>query len=241
MAFRPMKGSFVALPALSLSVLSTLACGQSMVSDAFTTDSDFVIARLSCAETTPLSTMPLFGEDIGEAKILGESHWIAGAYQLSARGSETVERSDSFHFAYVRLHGEIDLAAYVETVAGADCAGEAGVMVRDSLREDSPHGTTAIRSGCGAMFAARRQDDLQRTADEWPRAPGWVRVRRVGGEFIGYRSDDGERWIEIGRRESEMGPNPFIGLALASRNPGVSAAATFRHAQYCAGPAEITD
>ncbi len=60
----------------------------------------------------------------------------------------------------------------------------------------------------------------------------WVRLKREGNRYSGYFRERGAEWILLGEREVDLGPEPFVGLALAAnpeRKPDGRAVARFDH------------
>ena len=58
-------------------------------------------------------------------------------------------------------------------------------------------------------------------------APLWVKVNRTGATITGSYSTDGGSWIPIGTATPAFGSRTYIGLAVTSHDPGVTATGTF--------------
>jgi len=57
----------------------------------------------------------------------------------------------------------------------------------------------------------------------------WLRLKRVGGSFYGYRSSDGANWFEIGTRTVSLPQTLYFGMAVTSHNTLATAKAQFRN------------
>ena len=59
--------------------------------------------------------------------------------------------------------------------------------------------------------------------------PYWVKIERVGNDFNGYYSTDGQNWTSMSWNPQTiaMASNVYIGLALTSHSAGILASAEF--------------
>ncbi len=139
-------------------------------------------------------------QNLGGATTSGSQTFGATTASLTGSGAGFQEVSDSLRFAWKPLRGDGSITARV-TGFSATNGGNAfgGIMLRSSLLRESAHVAATVRSGGGLQFSRR----LEAAAYTEPtshtlRAPYWVRVKRIGNEFTGYRSEDGVNWVQQG-------------------------------------------
>src|SRR5204862_7771859 len=56
----------------------------------------------------------------------------------------------------------------------------------------------------------------------------WLRLKRIGGTFVGYRSTDGVNWVQIGTRSVSLPDTVYFGMAVTSHNTAATTTARFR-------------
>lgn len=153
---------------------------------------------------TAAADLPVGGawttQNLGDATTAGSQTFGASTASLTGSGMGFQEVSDSHRFAWKPLRGDGSITARV-TGFSASNGGNAfgGIMLRSSLRRESANVAATVRSGGGLQFTRR----LEAAAYTEPtshtlRAPYWVRVKRIGNEFTGYRSEDGLNWVQQG-------------------------------------------
>src|SRR5262249_15751408 len=133
------------------------------------------------------------------------------------------------------LCGDFDVRVRVESLSANQQWSKAGIMVRESLAEDSRMlfervtppavatcaGTTgqndvrlAYRTGKHINDASgngdRFNDDIKDGGHEGGDGNGtypnsWLRLVRQGNVFTGYRSDDGTTWVQQGQQDTGAG------------------------------------
>jgi len=106
---------------------------------------------------------------------------------------------------------------------------KAGVMIRETLDDDSAHAFMALTADRGSAFQ-RRVDDGHRsrhTSGGHASDGLWVKLVREGDLFTGYQSTDGVAWHEVGRQHIDMADSVHIGLAATAHNDRTLATATF--------------
>ncbi|MBN2474076.1 MAG: hypothetical protein JXB62_05690 [Pirellulales bacterium] len=206
--------------------------------------------KLLCATIRAVSLVPLT-VIIAQAALVGTDVGTLyppdppGSFEQSASGQITVGGSgrsiwganDSFF--YVHPQDAVELTDFVLTVRVLDFSSEnpdqawqtAGLMVRQTLGDDSVHATSAITAVDGYTFQGRDVTGgasfSQATAEL--AAPIWLRLEREGDEFRGWRSLDGQAWVPGGESTIPMGSPVYYGLAVTSHDQGHLAAAVFEH------------
>jgi hypothetical protein len=56
----------------------------------------------------------------------------------------------------------------------------------------------------------------------------WLRLKRVGDTFTGYRSTDGMNWTLVGSRTVDLPDTVYFGMAVTSHNVAQAVTAQFR-------------
>ena len=56
----------------------------------------------------------------------------------------------------------------------------------------------------------------------------WLRLKRTGDTFSGYRSTDGVNWTLVGSRTVDLPDTVYFGMAVTSHNPAATVTAQFR-------------
>jgi hypothetical protein len=168
-----------------------------------------------------------FHQDVGN---VGQAGYVAydaatETFALGGGGTRIGETSDSFHFAYQRLTGDGEIVARVTAIEDTNNSAKAGVMIRQSLTNNSPHGYMLASTEGGSWLRSRTTTGGSSTdsprADE-AFAPTWVRLVRAGNTLTGYSSTNGTDWTLEGSTTINNLPNQvFIGLATTASNNAV--------------------
>jgi autotransporter-associated beta strand protein len=165
--------------------------------------------------------------NIGDATTAVSATFGATSVSLTGSGMGFQEVSDSMRYAWKELVGDGAVTARV-TGFTASNGGKAfgGIMLRSSLLRESPNVAATVISGGGLRFTRR----LEAASYTEPtlhtlRAPYWVRVRRIGNQFTGFRSEDGVNWVQQGTQTTieSMPATAVWGLAVTGHtNSSVS-------------------
>jgi len=172
------------------------------------------------------------GEDIGAVATSG-SHSVAGSVvTINASGADIWGTSDEFYFYHYTLVGDGEISAKIVSITNTHEWTKANVMMRESIAPNSKYAMMMMTPGVkGADFEYRTttggsagpsgQSDLSSTL------PHWVRVRRTGDLFEGFKSSDGITWTLYRSITISMSASIEIGLALTSHVDGTLATAVF--------------
>jgi concanavalin A-like lectin/glucanase superfamily protein/Ig-like domain-containing protein len=174
-----------------------------------------------------------------------------GVYEVTGNGNDIWGTADAFQYHYTELIGDGSMVARVTSIGeGSNAWAKGGVMIRQSLDAGSMHAITALTGseGGGAAFQRRIDTDGASTsnhglADGPYAAPYWVKTERVGNDFTGYISADGETWVQAGDTMTiEMADPVLIGLAVTSHAAGELRTFTFDNVavEVVPGPPIIT-
>ena len=176
--------------------------------------------------------------DIGDTSPAGSFAKLAGdTYSITADGDDIWNQADAFRYAYQPLSGDCQLTLRVTDISGPSTNEwrKAGVMIRETLSDDSPHAfmTATAGGGGGAAFQwrpAAGEDSHSSHTQTGITPPVCLKIVRIGDTFRGYLLQNG-KWV----REGEpviipMGESVYIGMAVTSHSDGQLATATFDRA-----------
>lgn len=186
--------------------------------------------------------------DIGSPELAGSAKQVEGGWDLVAGGVDIWEKSDQFHFVLKQVSGDFDIAVRVASFTPAHLYSKAGLMIRETLNTDSPHlmflvfcdnsprnnnlGAYEMQfrsipgGNCQAIYPVVRPP----APPEFPAAypDSWLRVERRGNRFWAFASTDGKNWKLYAIHELKLARQIYLGPALTSHNPQITAKACFR-------------
>jgi glucose/arabinose dehydrogenase/PKD repeat protein len=142
----------------------------------------------------------------------------AGSLTLTGGGADIWGTSDAFRYAYRTLNGDGEIVARLASLAGPHRWSKLGVMIRESLAPESPHGFLLVSSSRGIAFQRRLVlgDSSIGTTQSEGTAPVWVRLVREGIRLSAYRSDDGVSWVYVDSDSIPMSDTVLIGIAITA-------------------------
>lgn len=170
-----------------------------------------------------------------------------GRITVGGAGADIWMVEDEFRFAYKQLNGDGAIVARIHSLTHTHDWAKAGVMIRESLTQESSFAGVFLTGDNGVRYQARLQpfvlaeDDGGVVTPEQSElvAPVWIKIERVGNEYNGYYATDeaGTNWIAMSWNPQTIGmaPSVFIGLAVTSHSIGVTAAAEFSDVQITGG------
>jgi hypothetical protein len=126
--------------------------------------------------------------------------------------------SDSFHFVYKQMTGDGEIMARVSMIQLTHPMAKAGLMMRESMSDYSRNVMIALTAQGDGVFQARYAEGRITQSIPQPdlRAPYWIKLRRRGEEFFGFKSKNGRQWTLFEKTQLSMGEEIFAGLAVAS-------------------------
>ncbi|MBX7207144.1 MAG: PQQ-dependent sugar dehydrogenase [Verrucomicrobiaceae bacterium] len=185
-----------------------------------------------------VSQPALTGADVGAVGASGSTSGSAdhSSYTLNGSGSGIFGTADAFQYAWTTLQGDGEIRARVASQTNTNPWAKAGVMIRESLSEDSRHAVCFLtpENGFGYEFrAATAQPSEFFFGPASNAAPNnWIRIVRSGDSLSGYTSADGHSWtlVHIGVVPA-LQSTVYIGLVVTSSNYGVLSTASFDNVQ----------
>lgn len=186
--------------------------------------------------------------DVGSPKLSGSARYVGTGWDLVAGGIDIWEKADQFYFLYKEMTEDFDIAVRVESFTPAHLYSKAGLMIRESLKADSPHlmflvfsDNSPRNNNLGAYEMQFRSEAGRDCQAVYPRvkppAPpqfpaaypnSWLRVERRGERFSAFASTDGKSWRLYAVQRLVFPEKVYAGLALTSHNPDAPAMAKFR-------------
>jgi len=145
----------------------------------------------------------------------------SGKLTLIGSGANIGGTRDTFSYLYQpNLRGSFTIDVNVSAVGATSSGAKAGIMVRQSLTNNSAFAMALVTYGQGAQFLRRASSGTTATATTTTgvTAPRWLRLKRAGSTFTAYYSDDARAWTQIGAANIAMSDPVNIGLAVTSAN-----------------------
>jgi regulation of enolase protein 1 (concanavalin A-like superfamily) len=175
---------------------------------------------------------PLVSGDVGTVGVAGSASEAWGVYTVAGSGSDIWGTADAFQFVQQAASGDCEITAKVTAVGNTYPWAKAGVMIRETLNDNSAYAMAVITPSNGAclMYRTTTGGTSSSTQSTGKAAPYWVRVKRVGNSFSSYMSPNGTTWTQIGTSKTiAMGSTAYIGLCLSSHDNAVLNTSTFEN------------
>ncbi|MGC8887034.1 MAG: lamin tail domain-containing protein, partial [Verrucomicrobiia bacterium] len=157
---------------------------------------------------------------------------VSGGFNITTRGTNIGDYADQFSFVYRQQVGDFDIRVRVSELTLTDPWTRAGLMVRETLNQNSTFAATfATPSAVGCFFESRATvGGASSRSGYYPVTYPytWLRLKRSGNTFTGYASFNGENWTQLGTVTINMALTAYFGMAVSSRNAAAAATAGFR-------------
>ena len=139
--------------------------------------------------------------------------------------------ADRGHMVYTPLTGDCQITAKLVAYDHVQSYTQAGVMIRESLEDNSRFAAMFLISDPGAVMRERVSTggsvNQKPIGNTYEKAPYWIRLRRSGTVFRGYVSPDGNNWRLVRAVTINMGDNIYLGVAGSSHTTGSNAVFRF--------------
>ncbi|MBD3288030.1 hypothetical protein GF337_04435 [candidate division KSB1 bacterium] len=163
--------------------------------------------------------MPWQNQDIGRVSIEGSASYVNGYFIVKASGSDVWGDDDEFHYVYWLLEGNIEIIARVHSITKTDDWAKSGIMIRESLKDDSKHAFMMVTPDEGTAFQRRIKNGKNSYhSGSSGSVPIWLKLVRIGDTFAGYKSKDSLNWVRVGSEEIGMTAEVHGGIALTSHD-----------------------
>ena len=222
--------------------------------------SDAQIAAQYAAARTPITPFPNFVNVGGNAIGTASYDSATDALTIVGGGNDIWDQTDEFTYAYGQKAGDFDVQVRVESLTLAANWTKAGIMIRESLAEDSRMvflrttptagaNDTKLAYRTGAPNVAgesggQHEDPADQNIPGYPNA--WLRVVRSGNVFSAHISADGTAWTQIASQDTGAGDwlagggafreDVVVGLAVSRHSGAATATAVFKGFQFNAQP-----
>ena len=171
-------------------------------------------------------------QDVGLVGIPGLTSYdsATATFTVAASGADIWGSSDNLQYAYQTLQGDGTIIARVASMGGTDGWAKTGLMIRESLAENSKE-VAMLASWTGGFQMTSRVSTGGSTTGYNPTPaafePVWLKLTRSGNTFTGYTSTDGTDWTLWSTATVSMNSMVFIGLAVSSHNQSKVNTSTF--------------
>ena len=152
-------------------------------------------------------------------------------YRLTGSGADLWGTADQFHFAWVRLTGDVTLTADVRFPnSSKEPLRKAVLMVRQSLAPGSPYADIAIH-GDGHITLQYRKEADGITADTTSTQHGSIRLRieRKGNQYTVYAGEPGEELVAMAPITINLNDPVYVGIGICPHNADGFEQAIFSH------------
>lgn len=174
----------------------------------------------------------LCGVDIGSPAVAGSTalNDVNGDVWTLTGSGVVWNNRDNFHFASKLMSGNGSLSVRVTSLSNTDSAAKAGLMIRNSLANDSSHvslfATPNNSLRAQSRFLAGNPTVTNSSfATGTAAIPYWLKISRVGDVFTYYRSSDNINWFRIGAPVTvRMNDVVHVGIFHSSNNALLGAA-----------------
>jgi len=166
-----------------------------------------------------------------------------GTWTVNGTGDDVWGWWDRFHYAYLPLTGDGQISVrVVDNGTGSNGWAKGGVMIRETLADNSKQAIMAITGGQGGGIAFQCRPDtggasFSSHGNLFASPPYWVMLKREGNTITGYSSEDGVTWVQqpngtgadatTNPVEIEMAEQVYIGLFACSGAGSVVRTYTF--------------
>ena len=223
---------------------SNVSAGTYSLTARATDDDGAVTASSAVSVTVNPSTPPPTGlpspwqsQDIGAVGVAGSATASSGTFTVRGAGADIWNGADAFHYVWQPFTGDSTVIARVTSVEFVANWVKAGVMIRETLTDDSPHALMLVSAGKGLAFQRRvaRGGISTNTSGGAGVAPAWVKLERRGNTITAYRSADGVSWTLVDTDTFTMPASVYVGLAVSSHDATRTATVTFDNVSVAGG------
>jgi TolB protein len=190
-----------------------------------------------------LLVIPVFGQsqnlgvftnsgDVGSPAHKGSAEFDAarGEYRITGSGANIWAKDDQFQYVWKEMPGNFTVTATMEFLGQGEEHRKAGIMVRQSLDNDSAYGDFVIHgSGMPGLQWRGAKGDITNTFDLPFDGPGKFRIKlvRSGVGITVSVGQDGAEMKEVARTEVTFHNPVLVGLAVCAHNADRSETVVF--------------
>lgn len=156
---------------------------------------------------------PWLAKDFG-TNVLGEAYYSNGVFLTKKFGWDIWGTQDNFQYIYQPLSGDGEFIAKVSEQDATSEWSKSGIMIRESLVDNSKHALMCVTPWQGPAFQYRVSNGAESfNENKWDNRDKWVKLVRKGNLFSGYYSADGVTWTLLKETTITMTTAVYVGLA----------------------------
>ncbi|MGB7157340.1 MAG: fibronectin type III domain-containing protein [Tepidisphaeraceae bacterium] len=180
--------------------------------------------RITLLKPAAVGQAEYASDDVGSPNPPGTTTVVTegSEYDITSAGAGITGTSDQFRFLHKQVTGDFDHMMRINSLTEPDADSAAGLMARESLATGSRNVFMKARPSTGGYrFSYRTATNGSTTAAgsgavTYPNV--WVRLRRVGNVFTGFRSTDGVNWTQVSQvTQNSMPATVFLGAAVSAK------------------------
>ena len=197
----------------------------------------------SVVSSITVTNLTWSNQDLGTVAATGSFSVNSNSvFSVTGSGADLWNTSDGGHFVYRPIIGNAEIVARVLSVPTTHEFSKGGTMFRETLSGSSRNCFMGMTRDYGPAFQYRTNT----TGSSYSYrpvvlpSPMWVRLRRLGNIFIGYRSTDGINWTQHHSISNFISTTAYVGLAVSSHTDGVLGTSTFDNVAIYTPPVILT-
>lgn len=172
--------------------------------------------------------------DVGATGLAGSAVYSDGSWRVHGAGAgipvPVLQSKDAFNFAFQKVSGNITIVARIKAMDNTDVAARAGIMFRESLREDARFTGLFMQPDNRIASTWRGAAAWSKTNISWNNPPGgylehyvagrpyWLKLEKTGSRITAYHSSDSISWTCLSAVEIPMTEPVYVGLCVSSHN-----------------------
>jgi regulation of enolase protein 1 (concanavalin A-like superfamily) len=193
----------------------------------------FLLACAAASQETARVPLGLFeaNADVGETPKKGSVEYDAatGEYRVTGGGANIWSTTDAFHFVWIKLSGDVSVAANIQFIgAGAVAHRKAVLMIRQGLEAGASYADAALHGDglTSLQFRTERDQETQEVKSA-ATAPQRIRIERRGNQFTMYTGNSVEESKPSGSATVALQDPVYVGIGVCSHDTGVLETAVF--------------
>jgi hypothetical protein len=173
-------------------------------------------------------------KNIGDTNEYSTADILSNSVIVDGSGTGQFNTKDSFTYAYIPVHGDCTIRAEIINESCSDTSAKAGLMIRESLNDDSRNAFLALNLSNELIYQDRTITGGETTTcaaiESGITVPVYLKLTRTGNNIEAFKSNDGTNWSPIGNTQTiNMDSKVYLGFASTSSNPNNLCTARFEN------------
>jgi regulation of enolase protein 1 (concanavalin A-like superfamily) len=168
---------------------------------------------------------PWISSDVAAVQVPGAALLSNGVYTVRGSGNDVWGDTDEMHLVHQPINGDGSIIARVTAQENTSDWAKSGIILKESASPLSDYVGLFVTPDHGVRMQSGFNRDINGGSVTLP--SGWLKLERTGSIVVGYRSDDGETWTEVGRVESSISSSAKVGMFVTSHNGPVLNSSSF--------------